>query len=80
MVPADTVDLRAQLHEFVSRLPQHRLASAADFLKFLLDQESEAITQDLMQIPTILSDLQRAEADVIESRMFSMDEVRQRYQ
>lgn len=80
MEPSPPADLRDQLHTLVSRLPHHRLTSAADFLHFLLDQESEALTQDLLQIPELFSDLERAEADVIESRMFSMAEVRQRYQ
>ncbi len=72
--------LRDQLHTLVTRLPHHRLTSAADFLHFLLDQESDHLTQELQQVPDILEDLQRAEADVIESRMFSLAEVRQRYQ
>lgn len=78
--PADPrSDLRHQIHRLIDRLPPHRLPSTSDFVLFLLDQESEAVTHTLMALPTLLADLELAEQDVTEGHVFSWEEVGQRY-
>jgi Rad3-related DNA helicase len=51
--------LQQQINQSLQQLSLERLQTVADFVAYLLDQESEAATQELMEIPGLLEKLQK---------------------
>jgi hypothetical protein len=57
-------------------LSSDALQSAYDFLTDLVQKESEEATEELLAIPNLLEDIERAEKDIAEGNLTDWREVR----
>jgi hypothetical protein len=51
---ASVIELQCQLNDLLKQLSPERLQVAADFVAYLANTESEAATQELLEIPGLL--------------------------
>lgn len=79
MTTAEQTDLRDQIKEMADRLSPRRLRSAADFLRYLDELESEEATAELERIPGLEEDLKAAEEDIAAGRTTPVEELKRKY-
>ncbi|MGJ3247735.1 MAG: hypothetical protein ACFE0I_16870 [Elainellaceae cyanobacterium] len=65
----NTVQLRQQINQYLDQLSGDRLQTAADLLAYLVDQESEEATQELLDIPGFVESFERGKKDITEGRI-----------
>jgi hypothetical protein len=61
-VSASVVELQQQLNDLLKQLSPERLQVAADFIAYLANTESEAATQELLEIPGLLERVKQNQA------------------
>ena len=69
-------DVRRQINQSLDRLSPDSLHLVADFLADLADKESEAATQELMEIPGCLESFERGKQDIAQGRVTNWREIR----
>jgi proline dehydrogenase len=65
----NTVELRQQINQYLDQLSGSRLQTAADLLAYLVDQESEEATLELLDIPGFVESFERGKKDIAEGRI-----------
>ena len=61
-IETSVIDLQRQLSESIDRLSPERLHVLADFAAYLVNAESEAATQELLEIPGLLERINQNQA------------------
>lgn len=61
-VLASVAELQRQLNDLLKQLSPERLQVAADFVAYLANTESEAATQELLEIPGLLERVKQNQA------------------
>jgi hypothetical protein len=61
-VLASVAELQQQLNDLLKQLSPERLQVAADFIAYLANTESEAATQELLEIPGLLERVKQNQA------------------
>jgi hypothetical protein len=56
---ASVIELQRQLNDLLKQLSPEQLQVAADFVAYLANTESEAATQELLEIPGLLERVQQ---------------------
>lgn len=59
-----TLEIHHQIKEYIDRLSPERLKVAVDFLAYLVEQEHQEATEELLKIPGLLDSLEKAEAEI----------------
>ncbi len=59
-----TVEIRHQIDEYIDCLSPERLKVAVDFLAYLAERESQEATEELLKIPKLMDNLEKAEAEI----------------
>lgn len=59
---ASAIELQHQLNDLLKQLSPERLQVAADFVAYLANAESEAATQELLEIPGLLDRIKQNQA------------------
>lgn len=62
LIETSVTDLQRQLSESIERLSPERLHVLADFAAYLVTAESEAATQELLEIPGLLERIKQNQA------------------
>ncbi|MGB3637764.1 MAG: hypothetical protein WBA39_09340 [Rivularia sp. (in: cyanobacteria)] len=65
----NTTEIRQQINKYLDGLTSERLQMVAEFLAFLEDKESEAATQELLDIPGFLESFEKGKKDIIQGRV-----------
>jgi hypothetical protein len=63
----------------IDSLSGQRLQSAADFLRFLNDQESQEATDEILSIPGALESFKRGIADIEAGRTVPFSKLKRKY-
>jgi hypothetical protein len=74
-----TTNLRGELKERIDQLSKERLQTAADFLKYLEQLESDEATQELLRIPGIERLIEEGQKAIAEGQMTPVEELRRKY-
>ena len=71
-------NLKLVVHESVDELSPQNLQLAYQYIKQLAEQEKEEATNELLEIPSLLEDIQLAKQDVTSGDLTDWREVRKR--
>jgi len=62
-------EIRQQLDQYLDQLSNERLTLVVDFLAYLADRESEAATQELLNIPGFIESFQLGRQQIAEGQV-----------
>lgn len=69
-------EIRQQIDQYLDQLSSERLTLVADFLAYLADRESEAATQELLNIPGFSESFKLGKQQIAEGRVKSWRTIR----
>ncbi|MFM7424130.1 MAG: hypothetical protein ACKO7W_03880 [Elainella sp.] len=69
-------EIRRQIDQYLDQLSSERLNLVVDFLAYLADRESEAATQELLNIPGFIESFEQGKQQLAEGRMKNWRAVR----
>ena len=73
---AKPTDLRRKLIDAIDTLSKERLRTAADFIRYLQELESDEATEELLRIPGAVEAIEEGMRDVAEGRAVNWRKVR----
>jgi len=62
-------EIRQQIDQYLDQLSNERLTLVVDFLAYLADRESEAATQELLNIPGFIESFQLGRQQIAEGQV-----------
>ena len=62
-------EIREQIDQYLDQLSNERLTLVVDFLAYLADRESEAATQELLNIPGFIESFQLGRQQIAEGQV-----------
>ncbi|MEM6752334.1 MAG: hypothetical protein AAF630_05105 [Cyanobacteria bacterium P01_C01_bin.38] len=65
----NTTEMRQQINKYLDGLTSERLQMVAEFLAYLEDRESEAATQELLDIPGFIESFEKGKEDIAQNRV-----------
>ncbi|WP_414622509.1 hypothetical protein [Calothrix sp. CCY 0018] len=65
----NTTEIRQKINKYLDGLTSERLHMVADFLAYLEDKESEAATQELLDIPGFIESFEKGQKDIAQGRV-----------
>lgn len=69
-------EIRQQIDQYLDQLSSERLNLVADFLSYLADQEREAATQELLNIPGFIESFAKGKQQIAEGHIKSWRTIR----
>ncbi|MGJ3248662.1 MAG: hypothetical protein ACFE0I_21610 [Elainellaceae cyanobacterium] len=60
----NNLEMRDRIQLYIEQLSPERLPVALDFLAYLVERESDEATEELLAIPNLRADLEKAEQEV----------------
>ena len=75
----NTTDIREQAKEYVEQLSAEKLLVAVDFLAYLLDQDSNEATEELLQIPGFQETFAKAKKYIAAGKVIPVDQLKRKY-
>ncbi|MEM7713334.1 MAG: hypothetical protein AAF349_07105 [Cyanobacteria bacterium P01_A01_bin.68] len=72
----NTTEIRQQINKYLDGLNSERLQMVAEFLAYLEDKESEAATQELLDIPDFIESFEKGKEDIAQGRVKNWRTVR----
>ena len=65
----NTTEIRQQINKYLDGLTSERLQMVAEFLAYLEDKESEAATQELLDISGFIESFEKGKKDIAQGRV-----------
>ncbi len=62
-------EIRQRIDQYLDQLSNERLNLVADFLAYLADRESEAATQELLNIPGFIESFEKGKQQIAEGKV-----------
>jgi hypothetical protein len=62
-------EIRQRIDQYLDQLSNERLNFVADFLAYLADRESEAATQELLNIPGFIESFEKGKQQIAEGKV-----------
>ncbi len=71
-----TQEIRNEIKKYADQLSAKNLNIAYEFMAYLADKESEEATQELLEIPGILVEIEQGKKDIEEGNLIDWRELR----
>ena len=70
------IEIRTDIDHYLNQLSLERLKVVANFLAYLVNQDEEEATQELLNIPGFIESFERGKQDIAEGRLVDWRTIR----
>jgi hypothetical protein len=74
-----TEEIRSQIKNYADKLSDKNINTVYEFMAYLADKESEKATQELLEIPGLLTEIEQAKKDIEGGKVINFEQLKRKF-